>query len=106
MVSPIEKYRRNRKMSFNGFDTPSGFTPIPNEYLEYTYSHDCDLTLVDIKVMNLYFRQTFGWNGRQQYAVILSLGEIQTIINVKNRNQVSESLKKLTEKKFLEKKEV
>lgn len=90
--------------NFQGFNTPDGFTQIPNEYLEYTYSHECDLTLVDIKIMNLFFRNTFGWFGKQQYGIVLSLTEIQMIINNKNKNQVSRSLQKLVEKNFLEKK--
>ena len=92
--------------NFQGFNTPDGFTQIPNEYLEYTYSHECDLTLVDMKIMNLFFRNTFGWFGKQQYGIILSLTDIQIIINQKNKNQVSGSLQKLVEKNFLQKKAV
>lgn len=35
--------------NFNGFESPN-FTQIPNEYLDYTFSPECDLSKVQMQI--------------------------------------------------------
>ena len=89
---------------FKGFEDPRmGFTQIPNEYLDYTISGECDLNSIELRIMNLFFRSTFGWH-KQESTIIFSITDLQVILNVKNRKQIVDAMKKLSDtKEFLQK---
>ncbi|WLR44434.1 hypothetical protein LC087_18805 (plasmid) [Bacillus carboniphilus] len=88
---------------FKGFESPN-YTQIPNEYLEYTFSHECDLTKVEMQIMNYIMRSTFGWQ-KSEYSFVCSVSDIQVLLNIQKRQVITNAMSRLTEeKKFLEKK--
>ena len=92
--------------NFNGFNSPDGFTQIPNDYLDFTISPECDLSKVQMQVMNLFFRETFGWQEKSK-AMVLSINDIMAILGLSKRNTVVNALNGLVEgKQFLESVEV
>jgi hypothetical protein len=87
--------------NFNGFESPN-FTQIPNEYLDYTFSPECDLSKVQMQIMNFVFRETFGWQDKHKI-LVFSATDIMALLNIKNRNQVVNALNGLVYgHKFLE----
>ncbi|MCQ6275413.1 replication protein [Bacillus sp. V3B] len=90
---------------FNGFQSPN-FTQVPNEYLEYTTSAECDLTALQMRIMNLVFRETFGWHDKHK-ALVISSTYIMDLFDIKKRNSVVNALTDLVDnKQFLESIEV
>src|SRR4051794_38882351 len=91
--------------NFNGFQSPN-FTQIPNEYIEYTLSPDCNLTKTQMRIMNLFFRETFGWQDKFR-ALVLSVSDIMAILGISKKNSVVDALTGLVNgEKFLESIEV
>jgi|GEM_PF-5465247 len=87
--------------TFKGFQSPN-FTQIPNEYLDYTFSPECDLSKVQMQIMNFVFRETFGWQDKHKI-LVFSATDIMALLNIKKRNTVVDALNGLVEdKKFLE----
>lgn len=91
--------------TFNGFQSPN-FTQIPNEYLDYTFSPESDLSKVQMQIMNFVFRETFGWQDKHKI-LVFSATDIMALLNIRKRNTVTNALNGLVEdKKFLESMEV
>ncbi|MGE7191986.1 hypothetical protein [Lysinibacillus fusiformis] len=91
-------------MNFKGFESPKTepFTKVPNEYLEYTSSPECDLSAIELRIMNFFFRETYGWkNGDHQ--LVASVTDFQAMFGIQKRKSVIDALDRLTkEKRFLQ----
>ena len=88
-------------MSFKGFERPT-YTQVPNDYLNYTISSECDLTALEMRIMNFFFRETFGWQDRTSQ-LVASVTDFQAMFGIQKRKSVTDALDRLTkDKNFLQ----
>jgi len=88
-------------MSFKGFESPN-FTQIPNDYLDYTVSPECDLSTLEMRIMNFFFRETYGWQEKTAQ-LVASVTDFQSLFNIQKRKSITDALDRLTnEKHFLQ----